>query len=108
MPGFFRGSCNFTLKLPDFKDLRIKSIEKLVWDESIQYSNSKTEISVEDFNSDLYEFLLPILNTFTSDTKDFSQGVIHKVNEEKALENLCHNCTIIWRFEIANYIHRFI
>ena len=30
MADFFGGSCNFTLKLPDFKDLRVKSIEKLV------------------------------------------------------------------------------
>ena len=43
-----------------------------------------------------YEFLLPILNTFTFNTEEYftEEGISYNVNDAKAVKNLYHNSSI--------------
>ena len=49
-----------------------------------------------------YGILLPVLNTFAVNYGEYSQGASYKINDAKALKNLYHNYSIIWRFQIAS------
>ena len=49
-----------------------------------------------------YGILLPVLNTFAVNYDEYSQGPSYKINDAKALKNLYHNYSIIWRFQIAS------
>ena len=49
-----------------------------------------------------YEFLLLILNAFTVGNGEYYPKC-YKVNDEKSLQILYHDCSIILRLEVANH-----
>ena len=49
-----------------------------------------------------YEFLLLILNAFTVGNGEYYPKC-YKVNDEKSLQILYHDCSIILRLEAANH-----
>ena len=78
----------------------VASTEKQVKDDAcVEHSNCKT--LVEDFSSN-YQFLTPVLKTFTIDTEEYPLGISYNVNDDKINKNLYHRCSFIWRFKIEN------
>ena len=44
------------------------------------------------------------LNTPTFDIEEYYLDVNYKVNDARALKNLYHHCSFVWRFEIATHV----
>ena len=98
--------CNFKFKLPKIKDLCIKSTEKVLQDEWM-YAVNTSIVKLWNFSSRFqlnYEILLPVLNTFTVDTEEYSLEVNYKVNDGKGLKTLYHHSSFMWCVEITKHL----
>ena len=92
----YKSKLKLKMKDKDFKDLHFK--KRLMYIISIQ---KLWNFSGRDIISD-YEILLSILNAFTVGTEEY-ETKCYKVNDEKALQILYHDCSKILLLEDANH-----
>ena len=81
-------SCNSKLSLPKYKDLCIKSTEKVLKDEWMYVANTEIlKLKNVSRNFQLNEILLPVLNIFIVDTEEYSLGFNNRINDAKPLNS---------------------
>ena len=56
------------------------------------------------FQFKLWHFASRLEYVYTFDTEKYCLDVNYKVSDARALKNLYHHCSFIWRFEIATHV----